>query len=164
MQQGRLGTYWTKARAELRRAFAEQHTPHEVAGSFAIGVFVTTLPTGGLGLGLFWLLTRLSARISSIAIFSSVLVINPLVKAPMYVAAFWVGSLIFGRSPTSLEASAEGAVSVALMTVSGFVVFGIGVAIVGYAIVYGMTRAYQARELHIVDELVDDELLAERDR
>ena len=164
MRQGRLGAYWTKVHAELRRAFAEQHTPHEVAGSFAIGVFVTTLPTGGLGLGLFWLLTRLSARISSIAIFSSVLLINPLVKAPMYVAAFWIGSLVLGRSPTSLEVSPEGAVSVALMTVSGFVVFAIGVAIVGYAIVYTMTRAYQARKLHIVDELVDDGLLAERDR
>lgn len=164
MRQGRLGTYWTKARAELRRAFAEQHTPHEVAGSFAIGVFVTTLPTGGLGLGLFWLLTRLSSRISPIAIFSSVLVINPLVKAPMYVAAFWVGTLMFGRSPTSLEASAESAVAVAVMTVSGFVVFGIMAGIIGYAIVYAMTSTYQARELHLVDELVDDDLLTERDQ
>jgi uncharacterized protein (DUF2062 family) len=38
---GRVSRYRRRVRSKLEAAFAERHTPHQVAGSFAIGVFVT---------------------------------------------------------------------------------------------------------------------------
>lgn len=158
---GRASRYGRRVRSELEAAFAERHTPHQVAGSFSIGVFVTTLPSLGLGLVFFLFLTRLSDRISPIAIFSSALVINPLVKAPMFVAAFWIGTRLLGPLPAPPGEGVAGATAVATRMVSGFVVIGFGVAAVGYVVVYGLVRAYRRRDVELVEEIIDDEFLEE---
>jgi uncharacterized protein (DUF2062 family) len=161
MPRSSLSKYWNRIRSELRSAFQEEHTPHEVAGSFSIGVFVAVLPSLGLGLVLFLYLSRVSDRISSIAIFSSALVINPLVKAPMYVAAFWIGTWAFGPVGVTVGASLADAVAVAVRMVSGFVVIAFVTAAIGYAVVYVLVTEHRKRDVEIVEEVVDDELLPE---
>ncbi|MFQ3285333.1 MAG: hypothetical protein ACI9TI_001724 [Natronomonas sp.] len=157
---GRVSRYRQRVYAEFEAAFAEQHTPHQVAGSFSIGVFVTTLPSLGLGLVFFLFLTRLSDRISPIAIFSSALVINPLVKAPMFVAAFWIGTRLLGPTETASGGFAE-ATAVATRMISGFVVIGVAIAAAGYVVVYVLVTQYRKRDVELVEEILDDELLAE---
>ena len=158
---GRVSRYRRRVRSELEAAFAERHTPHQVAGSFSIGVFVTTLPSLGLGLVFFLFLTRLSDRISPIAIFSSALVINPLVKAPMFVAAFWIGTRLLGPLSAPPGAGVAEATAVAARMVSGFVVIGFGVAAAGYAVVYVLVTQYRRRDIELVEAVVDDEFLGE---
>lgn len=49
MGSRRVASYLLRVRESLRAAFAEDHPPHHLAVSFAIGVFVTTLPSLGAG-------------------------------------------------------------------------------------------------------------------
>ena len=153
--------YWTRFYSELRAAFREEHTPHEIAGSFSIGVFIAVLPSMGLGLLVFLYLARISRRISRIAIFSSALVINPLVKAPMYVAAFWIGAWIFGPVPGTVGGTLADAIAVAARMISGFVVIAFVTAAIGYSVVYVLVTEHRKRDVEIVEEVVDDDLLAE---
>jgi len=159
MFRARVSAYYGRFRSELETAFAETHTAHEVAGSFAIGVFVTTLPSLGLGLVFFLFLARLSDRISPIAIFSSALVINPLVKAPMFIAAFWIGTRLLGPAGAAASGSVAEATAVAFRMVVGFAVLGLFVAAVGYVAVYVLVTQYRKRDVELLEEVVDDDLL-----
>ncbi|WP_299236369.1 DUF2062 domain-containing protein [Natronomonas sp.] len=152
--------YYGRFRDELRKAFEEKHTPHEVAGSFSIGVFVTTLPSLGLGLVFFLFLARLSGRISRIAIFSSALVINPLVKAPMFIAAYWIGVQLLGPA-VAAGGSLTDAAAVTLRMTLGLVVLGVAAAAVGYAVVYVLVTQYRRRDADIVEDVIDDEFRPE---
>lgn len=161
MLRSSTSKYWRRFYAELRAAFREEHTPNEVAGSFSIGVFIAVLPSMGLGLLVFLYLSRVSRRISRIAIFSSALVINPLVKAPMYVASFWIGAWLFGPVPGTASGNFADAVAVAVRMVSGFVVIAFVSALIGYLVVYVLVTQHRKRDVEVVKEIVDDDLLAE---
>lgn len=86
-------------RERLIRAFVENHTSHEVAFSYSLGVFITALPSLGTGLLVFVALAFLFDRISKIALFASVVVLNPVVKWGVYGASYSLGRLILGPVP-----------------------------------------------------------------
>lgn len=88
-----------RLKRDLSDALGEEHTPQEVAVSFSIGIFVTALPTGGLGLGLFVIMAYLWEWVSKTALLTAVVVLNPLVKPVVYLASFQVGSLLIGSEP-----------------------------------------------------------------
>lgn len=104
----RLRRVRERVNRRLVQAFVETHTPREVAVSFSIGVFVTALPTLGTGLLVFLGLAVLS-RVSKIAMFASVLVLNPVVKWGVYAASYSLGRFLLGPAPdasfTSISAS-----------------------------------------------------------
>lgn len=83
-----LGRYGARVRSELDGAFAERRPPREIAASFSVGLFITALPTLGTGLLLFLLLVAVSERVSKLALFASVVVLNPAAKWGVYVASF----------------------------------------------------------------------------
>lgn len=146
MIRERVVRYRERARRDLTAAFREEHTEHEVATSFAIGVFVTALPTGGLGIGLFFLLVSLWPWISKPAIFASVAVLNPLVKPLVYVASFQVGGLFVSTPPiTDAAPSTDMAAAAAAQLLVGNVVLAILFALVGYGVVLHLTRVNRRR-------------------
>ena len=59
MVRGRIAEYRRRVCAALEAAFAEEHPPGDVAGSFAVGVFITALPTLGTGFLVFVVLVAL---------------------------------------------------------------------------------------------------------
>lgn len=146
MIRERLVRYRERARRDLTAAFQEEHSEHEVATSFAIGVFVTALPTGGLGIGLFFLLVSLWPWISKPAIFASVAVLNPLVKPVVYVASFQVGGL-FVSTPSITEAtpSPDMAAAAAVQLLVGNVLLAAAFAVVGYGAILHLTRVHRRR-------------------
>lgn len=83
----------------LVKAFVERHTSHEVAFSFSLGVFITALPTLGTGVLAFFVLAFLFERISKIALFASVLILNPVVKWGVYGTSYSLGRLLLGPVP-----------------------------------------------------------------
>jgi len=88
---------WVESvRVELRKSFVERHTPEEIAGSFAVGTFVTALPTLGTGLAVLAAIAYVSEKVNRIALFAAVLVFNPAVKSGVYAASFTVGVSILG--------------------------------------------------------------------
>ncbi len=92
-----------EARREVKKrlveAFVEEYTPREVAFSFSVGVFITALPTLGTGLLMFLVLGFLFSRLSKIAMFASVIPLNPVVKWGFYAASFSLGTLLLGPVP-----------------------------------------------------------------
>ncbi len=147
MVRERLACYRDRARRELTAAFQEEHTAHEVAISFAIGIFVTALPTGGLGIGLFFVLVSLWSWISKPAIFASVAVLNPFVKPAVYVASFQVGG-VFVHTPSldAAESATETARVALRQLLVGNVIVAVVLAVVGYFVVFHLTTAHRKRK------------------
>lgn len=83
----------------LLESFLEKHTPHEVAFSFSLGVFITMLPTLGTGVLFFIVLAYFFARLSKIALFASVVVFNPVVKWGVYGSSYSLGQYLLGPVP-----------------------------------------------------------------
>ena len=140
-----IGTYRARAAAELERAFVEEYTPHQVATSFAVGVFVTALPTLGSGLLLFLVLARAFGWMSKVALFSSVVVLNPAVKPAVYVASYWLGAKLFSPEPVVLfdVVVLDNVVNITRRLVIGNVLIALALAAVGYVAVRRLATAYQ---------------------
>jgi uncharacterized protein (DUF2062 family) len=136
-----------EVRSEVHDALRKQHTPEQVASSFALGVFITALPTLGVGVLAFFLIAYLFENVSKIALFASVIVLNPVVKWGVYGTSFWVGSSILGPvegisvSDVSL-AAAPGVVSRLLVGNLLLAVLLTGAAYIG---AYRLTVEYRRR-------------------
>lgn len=142
---------------EFERAFGEEYTPHQVAGSFAIGVFVTALPTLGTGLLSFLVIARLTDRVSKIAMFASVLVLNPAVKWGVYGASFWLGSRLLGPLPdvTTTDLSFSMGPEILRRLILGNVLIAIVLTAVGYLAALWLVIEFQRRDVDIVDLVPD---------
>lgn len=154
MVRARVDRYVGGIRERLRTAFDEAHTPRQVAGSFAIGTFITMLPTLGTGLLLFVVLASVFDSISKIALFASVLVFNPLVKWGVYAASFALGVFVLGPvdgAATEISLTASPAIATRLLV--GNLILAVVAVIPSYVIVYRLTVRYRASE---VGEIIDD--------
>ncbi|APW99786.1 hypothetical protein CHINAEXTREME_19310 [Halobiforma lacisalsi AJ5] len=146
MLRDRLGTYRDRARRMLTQAFRTDHTPRQVAASFSIGVFVTTLPTGGIGVGLFFVFVSLWPWISKPAIFASVAVLNPFVKPVVYVASYQVGGTVLGTVPLlSSDISSETARTAVRQLIVGNLLVAVALAGIGYLLLLRLTLAHRRR-------------------
>ncbi|MGQ4555971.1 DUF2062 domain-containing protein [Halobellus sp. GM3] len=99
MIPARVTRTFDRARDELESAFLEDHSSHEVAMSFSIGLFITALPTLGTGLLMFAVLVYLFRQLSKIAMLASVIVLNPFVKWGVYASSYWLGQRLLGPIP-----------------------------------------------------------------
>ncbi|RQH00029.1 DUF2062 domain-containing protein [Natrarchaeobius oligotrophus] len=143
----RLAVYRDRIRRELTAAFRAEHTPHQVASSFAIGIFVTAMPTGGLGIGLFFVLVSVWSWISKPAIFASVAVLNPAVKPAVYLASFQVGATVLGTDPIpDGETVTESAWTVVQQLLIGNVLIALALSGIGYVVVLYLTRTNRRRK------------------
>ena len=147
MVRERLAGYRDRVRRQLVAAFQEEHTPHQVAASFAIGIFVTAMPTGGLGIGLFFVFISLWSWICKPAIFASVAVLNPFVKPAVYIASFQVGAFALGtESVRSREATTTESAWVAIQQLLiGNVLIALVLSALGYVVVLHLTRVHRRR-------------------
>jgi uncharacterized protein (DUF2062 family) len=99
MVRRRLARVRDEVKERLVKAFLDKHSSHEVAFSFSVGIFITALPTLGTGVLVFFVLAFLFERISKIALFASVVVLNPVVKWGVYGTSYTLGRLILGPVP-----------------------------------------------------------------
>ncbi|MCQ4332745.1 DUF2062 domain-containing protein [Natronomonas sp. F2-12] len=155
MVPGRLIAYRDRVRSTLETAFETEHSPHDVAASFAAGVFITALPTLGTGLLVFVLLAAISDRVCKLALLASVVVLNPAVKWGVYAASFWLGNRILGPVPgislsgVSLSAGPD----IVARLLVGNLVIAVVFTVVGYAVVLRLVLAFRRRELELGDAL-----------
>jgi uncharacterized protein (DUF2062 family) len=146
----RLFAVRDRIRTGIIAAFRAQHTPHEIALSFAFGVFVTVLPTAGTALALFVLLSYYVERASKLALGATVVIFNPPVKLALYGASFWLGSFLLGPigaapvDPTQF--SLDAGYDIVVRQLLGNVIFAVGLAILGYVLVYTIAQVYYQRE------------------
>lgn len=158
MVRDRIVRFRRRLTSEFEAAFGEAHTPREVAGSFAFGTFVTTLPTFGAGLLLFvWLAYRVQ-RVSKLALFVPVIILNPVSKWGVYLVGFWIGSLILGPPPgvTRSGISFAAGPEVATRLLLGTTILAVGFAVIGYFIVYRLIVEFRRREIDLVEVVTED--------
>lgn len=158
MIRRRLAAYHRRIRARFEAAFEESHTAHEIAASFGFGTFVTTLPTLGTGLLLFVAVAYRFDRVSKLALFVPVVVLNPIAKWGVYAASFWLGSRLLGptRGATFTDVSFSAGTEVALRLLVGNVVLAVVFACVGYVVVHRLVREYRRREIDLVDLVFEE--------
>ncbi|WP_276251310.1 DUF2062 domain-containing protein [Haloarcula rara] len=136
-----------RVRERLESAFLEDHSPRQVAASFSVGLFITALPTLGTGLLLFVLLATVFKQLSKIALFASVLVLNPPVKWGVYATSYWLGQRLLGPVPgftfDGVTLSAGPDVLVRLWV--GNLVLAAVFATVGYALALRLVVDFRAR-------------------
>lgn len=158
MGQGRFDRYVDRIREELHGAFAKEHTPREVAWSFALGTFITTLPTLGTGLLLFVMIVYVFDWVSPTALFASVLVFNPVVKWGVYVASFTLGMLLLGPiegvSMTDVSFSAGPEITVRLLV--GNLILAVLATVVSYVVVHRLAVRYASTDIaETIDEALE---------
>lgn len=158
MGGARASKYVGRIRRELHSSFTEDYTPRQIAGSFALGTFITMLPTWGLGVLVFFALLKLFDWINKIALFASVLVFNPVVKWGVYASSFTLGFVLlgpvegFGIGDTpSFDAGSE----IVVRLLVGNTILAVIATVVAYVVVYRLVVAYNRKEIPVVEETVE---------
>lgn len=149
-----VGRYAAKARRELHEAFAQEHSEHQIAGSFALGTFITMLPTWGFGLLAFFALIYVTDRINRVALFASVLVFNPMVKWGVYGASVALGIFLLG----SIEGGTSGdtARAVVLRLLVGNFILACLATVLSYLVVYLLVARYRRTASALMEEVAEE--------
>lgn len=157
MVRRRVEAYLARIRAELEAAFAEEHTPSEIAGSFAFGTFVTTLPTLGTGLIVLGAVAYLDRRASKLALFAPVVILNPLAKWGVHGLSLWLGFQVVGPLPdiALADISYTAGSDIVLRLLVGNFLLAVVFTIVGYAIVHRLVREYRRLDIDLGEIVVD---------
>ena len=162
MVSQRLSAYRTYVRERLEAAFGEDHPPTDIALSFSAGLFVAALPNFGLALVLFAVVIRFVDRVSSLALLSVVVIMNPVVKWAIYAAGFWLGSRLLGPVPgisvaefSVADLSLSVGPEVFLRVFLGSLCLAAVIAVVSYVAALRFIRELRQREIELVDTLPD---------
>ncbi|WP_290812510.1 DUF2062 domain-containing protein [Halovivax sp.] len=165
MVRARCRALSARLRAEIRQALLEKHTPREVAGSFALGTFITMLPTLGTGLLLFFGIVAVTERVSKIALFASVVVFNPVVKWGVYASSFTLGVALLGpvEGVSRSEVSVTAGPDIVVRLLLGNLILAAIATAVGYVVAYRIAIRLEKGEVgealeEAVDDFVDDVL------
>lgn len=152
----RITAYVDRARDELQRSFAEEYTPHQIAGSFALGAFITMLPTWGVGLLVFFVLIYLFEWINRVALFASVIVFNPVIKWGVYAASLTLGFLLLGTVEPTTDPSADVAQAIVVRLLVGNTILAIVATVLSYAGVYWFVTRHRAKTDLLVETMVEE--------
>ena len=91
---------WTKTlRDHYKEVLKLQTSPHSIAFGFALGSFISILPTPGINILLGIGLIAVFPRISKISLFAGLFFWNPLFTLIIYPLSYQLGDLLFGASP-----------------------------------------------------------------
>lgn len=145
----RVVGYRDTVQAHLRATFAEDHPPHLIAVSFAIGVFVTALPSLGVGVIVLAAIGYRYAWANRLALFAAVVVLNPVAKTGVYAGSFALGTILLGPPPgiTDPELTLTAGREILLRLLVGNVILAVVFALIGYVLaLYGVrsVRRYRA--------------------
>ncbi|TYL36757.1 DUF2062 domain-containing protein [Natronococcus pandeyae] len=147
MDTSRFTSPLTRVRDALRAAFTEDHPPRFIAGSFALGVFVTTLPTLGTGLPvLAWTGHRFEWA-NKFAFVAAIAILNPVAKGGVYVVSFLIGVQLLGPVPgiSHVDIGFDAGTDVIVRLVVGNVILAVGFMFVGYVVAYRTAHAVRRR-------------------
>ncbi len=155
----RVRAYASRIRTALHDSLTQDSTPREIALSFAVGTFITMLPTFGLGLVVFVVLGRLFGWVNKIALFASVLVFNPAVKWGVYAASFALGFVLLGPvagfavgDTPSLGDGSE----IVLRLLIGNAILAVVATGLSYVVVYRLIVVYERRSPPIIETVVQE--------
>lgn len=138
MARERVTGYRDAVRARLRATFMQDHPPHLIGVSFAIGVFVTTLPTLGTGVLALAGLAYWYSWANRLALFAAVVILNPVVKGGVHAMSIALGTLLLGPIPELADPELSVAIGRELLTrlLVGNVILASAFALAGYVLAF----------------------------
>jgi len=156
-RSARLRRVRNRVRDAIEASFDADQPPAQIAASFAIGVFLTTLPTLGGNLVVMVILASRVAWINTVALFSSGVVVNPLVKWGIYAVSIPLGISLLGPidGGVAVELSLSGNRPLLVRLVVGSVILAVVATAISYGLVRRMVVAYRRRHLTLVEEVAD---------
>lgn len=142
MVRDRVVAYLDTIQARFRATFTQDHPPHLIGVSFAIGVFVTTLPTLGAGLFVLAAIDRY-VWANRLALFTPVAVLNPLVKTSVYAMSFVVGTILLGPVPGVIdpEFTVVAGREILIRLLVGNAILAVVFALIGYVLAFYGARS-----------------------
>ncbi len=90
-----MKTLWTRLRGRVQRLISIQGNPRDIAGGYALGIFLATTPFVGLKIFIALFLSAVF-RWNKIASVIGVYHVNPLTGPPFYALAFFIGKSVLG--------------------------------------------------------------------
>lgn len=150
MIRRRVAAYRLAVQAKVRAAMAQDHPPRLIGLSFALGLFVLTLPTLGAGLVLLAAVGYRFAWANRVAVCAAAVVLNPIVKAGVLAISFALGSVVVGPLPAATfdpTVVLTGGKALLVRLFVGNALLASGFALAGYVVaVYGArsVRRYRA--------------------
>lgn len=169
MIRARVSDYVDRVRLALHDSFTQDYTPREIAGSFALGTFITMLPTWGVGVLVFFALARIFAWVNRIALFASVVVFNPVVKWGVYASSFTLGFFLLGPvdgfGVGDVPSTGDGT-EILVRLLIGNTILAVVATAMAYFAVHRLVVAYNDRQMPVVEETVEqfvDELEEQTD-
>lgn len=153
--QSRLRATVHKATVLLDRGLSNEHTPHEVAGSFGLGVLLAAMPTLGIGPLVLMGASVFSRRVSRLGVAASVVVFNPVVKPTVYAASLAIGFLVLGPvEGATLAAPTLGAAPDALLRLLiGNTILAVPAAAVGYLAALRAVNQYRGDDRGVIERI-----------
>lgn len=158
MFRSKVGEYGSRVVQELRRSVSDEYTPLQIAGSFAIGVFITMLPTLGAGFLVFAVLSYVSKWINPVALFASAIVLNPVVKWGVYASSLALGFLLLGPTSTVIngEVTVDTGQAVLYRLLLGNTILAVLATIIAFVLVYRFACWYQPRASEVIEAVVEE--------
>jgi uncharacterized protein (DUF2062 family) len=89
----------TEVRGRLRAAFSADHPPHLIGVSFALGLFLLSVPNLGASLLVIAAIGYRFEWAHPLALSAAAVILNPLVKGVVYAASFALGTALLGPVP-----------------------------------------------------------------
>lgn len=127
----------------LKQLLHQPGTPHEMGVAFALGTFISLLPTPGLNTVLVMALVARWKQIHRPAIFTSLGVWNVFVAMPLYAIGIKAGQWLLGAANVSVESATLWHNS--WMAIGGVLVGNFLVALVTAVLCYTAVKAIVAR-------------------
>lgn len=142
-----LAGYRTQVQGTLRVAFAEDQPPHLIAMNFALGVFITSLPSLGIGLlVLAWIGYHFDWA-NPLTFMAAVTILNPLAKGGVYAVSFLIGALLLGPMPglTRADVGLAAGPEVLVRLLVGNALLAVVFTSIAYAVAFHAALTYRRR-------------------
>ncbi len=140
---------WNKTKAFLKRIVLLNDTPHGIALGFAVGLFLSVVPTFGVGMVVALALAPL-IRGNLVSTYLGTLVVNPVTGAFFYSLNYLIGCKLLGMEfgagvvfPKHLFQLPELVESVAGPLYLGGFILALVLSLLAYAAVFKGTKIYQ---------------------
>jgi len=91
--------YKEKLKHHFHEVMKEQTSSHSIAMSFAIGTFISILPTPGFNILIALLVALTYERVNKLSLFFALAFWNPITLIPMYALSLKIGNILFGPLP-----------------------------------------------------------------
>lgn len=92
-----------KLKNHFRAVIKIKKSPHSIALGFAIGTFISILPTPGLNILIGLLIVLIYKKINKFSLFGAVFFWNVLTTTPIYFLSYKLGNFLFASKPVNIS-------------------------------------------------------------